>query len=101
MSRSCYNKTYAAGYWVAEKEVSQFGVEWTPKWIPHVNTADCRYDKMHCDPECIGCKWNPTPDPDPVYCPECCDWTVPDIDGDCPMCGNECRESDYDYNEDR
>ena len=62
MSRSCFNKTYAAGYWVAERVFSTNRVGGTevalvPKWIPHVNTADCRYDKMASDPECVGCKW--------------------------------------------
>lgn len=57
MSRSCFNKTYAAGYWVAEKIVSRWSVEWVQKWIPHVMSTDCRYDQMASDPECRGCKW--------------------------------------------
>lgn len=57
MSRGCYNKTYAAGYWVAEKRVCRWEVVWVQKWIPHVMTTDCRYDLMASDPECVGCKW--------------------------------------------
>lgn len=55
--RSCFNKTYAAGYWVAEKRVCRWEVVLVQKWIPHVMTTDCRYDRMASDPECVGCKW--------------------------------------------
>lgn len=65
MSRSCYNKTYAEGYWTSERVFEEcngvMAVKLVPKWIPHTMTKDCRYDRMATDPECVrdgkDCKW--------------------------------------------
>ena len=65
MSRSCHNKTYAAGYWTTERVINVIHTETTmeaiaslvPKFIPHTMSKDCRYDFKATDPECEGCKW--------------------------------------------
>lgn len=59
MSRSCYNKEYADGYYTSVREFGEFGTfTHVMTWIPHTMSKDCRYDQMKTDPECKGCKWN-------------------------------------------
>ena len=56
--RSCFNKTYAPGYWVLTRKWFEDGrFELVNEWVPHRTSTDCRYDFMASDPECIGCKW--------------------------------------------
>lgn len=101
MSRSCYNKTYAAGYWTSERVIrfdafNRPRIEMVPRWITHTMSRDCRYDRRDDDKACVGCKWNPPSVEDVVLCHRCGDWTVLDGEGICGMCGQECRHVDHD-----
>lgn len=95
--RSCFNKTYAPGYWVLTRKWFDDGrFELVNEWVPHRTSTDCKYDRRDDDKACVGCKWNPPVAEEVVLCQNCGDWTVLDDEGVCEMCGQEYRHVEHD-----
>lgn len=53
----CHNRTIGAGYFVKVRVYSTDGTYiYADKFIPHVMSEDCRYDKKATDERCANCK---------------------------------------------